>query len=83
MLDFWRENCGTCQSLSKELALVAEERPDLKIYSVSVEDEPELVKKFRVMMAPTLLLVKGGATKKKSIGYKSKESILEMVEMYL
>lgn len=82
LLDFWRENCGTCQTLSQALSQVAEEKPDLKIYSICVDTEAELAKKMRVMMAPTLLLVKGGAVVKKSLGYKSKESILEMMETY-
>ena len=35
------------------------------------------------MMSPTLLLVKNDAVLKKSIGYKSKEHILELVNTYL
>lgn len=83
LLDFWRENCATCSSLSHELALAAEERPELKIYSVSVDSEMELAKKLHVMMAPTLLLMKEGKVLKKSIGFKSKDHILEMVDNYL
>ncbi len=82
LLDFWRENCGACQSLSKELAQVSEERPELKVYSANVDTETELVNKFRVMMAPTLLFIKGGAVKKRSIGFKSKKSIMEMADDY-
>lgn len=82
LLDFWRENCGTCQSLSQSLEQLAEEKPELKIYTVCVDKEAELAKKMRVMMAPTLLFVKGGAVKKKSLGYKSKDSIIEMMETY-
>lgn len=82
LIDFWRENCGTCQALSQALEQVAEEKPELKIYSVCVDTEAELAKKMKVMMAPSLLFVKAGVTKKKSLGYKSKESILEMLETY-
>lgn len=82
LVDFWRENCGTCQSLSQSLEMLAEEQPQLKIYSVCVDTEAELAKKMKVMMAPTLLFVKGGATRKKSLGYKSKESIAEMAVTY-
>lgn len=79
LVDFWRDNCGTCQALSQELELLAEEKPELKIYSASVENEPELAKKLRVMMAPSLLFIKGGIVKKKSLGFKSKDSIIEMM----
>lgn len=82
LLDFWREDCAVCQSLSQELAMVAQERPELKIYSVDSQNEPELVQRFRVMMAPTLLFVQGGEVKKRSIGFKSKDSILQMAEQY-
>lgn len=80
LLDFWKDGCGPCKALSEELASFAEENPDIKIYSVKLEDEPELVEKFRVMAAPTLLVVKDGTVKKKSLGYKSKESIQTLVE---
>ncbi len=83
LLDFWRENCGTCKSLSQELGQLSEENPELRIYSVNIDSEPELVRHFRVMMSPTLLLVKNDAVLKKSIGYKSKEHILELVNTYL
>lgn len=82
LLDFWREDCGTCRALTEELELLSKERPELKIFRINVEEEPELAKKYRVMMAPSLLVVKGGASKKKSLGFKSKEHILEMIEQF-
>lgn len=81
ILDFWKEGCGPCKALSAELASFAEENPDIKIYSVKLEDETELVEKYHVMAAPTLLIIKDGTVKKKALGYKSKASIQSLVEI--
>lgn len=80
LLDFWKEGCGPCKALMPEVEAVLEANPQYKGYSVNIEEDEELVSKFRVMAAPTLLVIKDGAVKKKSLGYKSKESILEMIE---
>ena len=67
ILDFWNEGCGPCQAL----------RPVLEEVS---EEEKESAEHFRIMAAPTLLFIKDGAVKKKTLGFKSKESIQAIIE---
>ena len=80
LLDFWRDDCTPCKNLSAELEVVSRERPAINIYKVNVEDGSELAEKLRVMAAPTLFFFKDGEIKKKTIGYKSASSILQVID---
>ena len=74
ILDFWNQGCGPCQALRPVLEEVSEEEKD---------EGEEAVKRFRVMTAPTLLFIKDGVVKKKTIGFRSKESIAAVIEEQL
>ena len=80
LLDFWTEGCGPCQALAKELEKVAAERKDIKVYKANVETENDLAGKLGVMAAPTLFFFKNGEIRKKTIGFKSSKSILEVLD---
>ena len=79
ILDFYNDNCAQCESLARELAKVSEEHPEIPVYSISLIRQPELVKKHRVMAAPCMFFMKDGAQVKKTLGYKSKSSIEELI----
>ena len=79
LLDFWREGCGPCKALLAELDSL-ETSEDIKIYKANVDTESSLAQKLRVMTAPTLFIFKNGEVRKKTIGFRSKKNILEMIE---
>jgi thioredoxin 1 len=84
LVDFWREGCGPCRALLSELEALsgsdAAGRSDLHFYKANVDTEESLALKLRVMTAPTLFFFKDGEIRKKTIGFKSKKSILEAIE---
>ena len=51
MLDFWASWCGPCRMLSPVIDEIAEERTDIKVGKVNVDEQPELARSFRVMMS--------------------------------
>ena len=55
LLDFWASWCGPCRMLSPVVDEVAEERTDVKVGKVNVDEQPELAGQFGVMSIPTLL----------------------------
>ena len=49
LIDFWASWCGPCRMLSPVVDEVADERADIKVGKVNVDEEPELASKFGVM----------------------------------
>lgn len=79
LIDFWASWCGPCRMVSPIVDEIAEERTDIKVCKVNVDDEPELASKFRVMSIPTLVVVKEGKVVNQSIGAKPKSEILAIL----
>ncbi|MBQ9878821.1 MAG: thioredoxin [Clostridia bacterium] len=79
LLDFWASWCGPCKMLSPVVDEIAEERSDIKVGKVNVDDEPELAQMFGVMSIPTLVVMKDGKAVNKSVGVAPKAKILSML----
>lgn len=79
LIDFWASWCGPCRMLSPVVDEIAEERSDIKVCKINVDDEQELAGRFGVMSIPTLVVFSGGQVKNKSVGVIPKDKILEML----
>lgn len=80
LLDFWAEWCGPCRMLGPVLAEIAEEKQGvIKVGKVNVDEEIELAHEFSVSAIPTVLCFDGGEVVNKSVGFCSKEELLELV----
>ena len=81
LIDFWAGWCGPCQMLSPRVDAVAEERDDIKVAKLNVDqkDMQEIVMQFRVMSIPMLVVIKDGEETNRSVGVISKEEILALL----
>ncbi len=79
LLDFFAVWCGPCKMISPILDQIAEEREDIKVCKVNVDEEPELAAKYQVMSIPTLFVIKDGEITNQSLGAKPKAQILAML----
>ena len=52
LLDFWASWCGPCRMVSPIVDEIAQERPDVKVCKVNVEEQRELAAAFKVMSIP-------------------------------
>lgn len=80
LLDFWAEWCGPCRMLSPTVDEIAQEREDIKVGKINVDDEPELAERFGIMSIPTLAVIKAGEIVEQLVGVRPKEDIIEMIE---
>ena len=59
---------------------ILEDIKDIDILKVNVDFFGDLSRSFGIMSIPTLILFDGGKEIKKSIGFKTKEEILDMIK---
>lgn len=79
LLDFYADWCGPCQMVAPVLAQIAEEREDIVVGKINVDEEMQLALKFGVESIPMLAVIKDGKLISKSVGFKPKEQILELL----
>ena len=75
LVDFWATWCGPCQTMGPLVEEIAEERADIKVCKLDVDQEPELARQYRVMSIPTFLVFKEGEVVKRDMGVMSKEEV--------
>lgn len=79
LVDVFATWCGPCKMLSPIVDNLAEEVTDIDVAKIDVDENNEVAQKYGVMSVPTLLLFKDGELMEKSVGFQSKEQILDMV----
>lgn len=79
IVDFWAEWCGPCRALTPILESVAQERPDVQVVKVNVDENSELSAKFGIRSIPTVFIYKKGEQTGKFVGLKPKEEILSLI----
>ena len=79
LLDFFASWCGPCRMVGPILDEIAEEREDIKVCKVNIDEQPELAHRYRIMTIPTLMVLKDGNIIEQSVGAKPKHQILAMV----
>ena len=79
LLDFWASWCGPCRILSPIVDEIAEERTDIQVGKINVDEQPDLAARFQVMSIPTLIVMQGGETVARSVGAKPKAQVLALL----
>ena len=76
LVDFFAEWCGPCKMLSPILHEIENERADVAVCKVNIDEDMELAQQFRVMSIPTMIVFKDGKESARIVGYCSKDEIL-------
>ena len=79
LLDFWASWCAPCRRVVPIIEEIANERPDIKVGKINVDEQPELASKFGIMSIPTLVVMKNGKIVQQVSGVRPKEAILTMI----
>lgn len=79
LLDFWASWCGPCRMVAPTIDEIAEERSDIKVGKINVDEQPELASAFQVMSIPTLVVIKNGKIANRTMGAQPKAQILSLL----
>ncbi|MGI6181949.1 MAG: thioredoxin [Agathobaculum sp.] len=79
LLDFWASWCGPCRMVSPIVDQIAEERTDIKVGKINVDEQGDLAQQFGVMSIPTLIVMKNGKVVNRAVGAMPKANILALL----
>ena len=80
LLDFYADWCGPCRMVAPILHEIAEERPDVIVGKINVDEEEALAEAFGVYSIPTLVVMKNGEVIRQTSGARPKAQLLAMLE---
>jgi thioredoxin 1 len=75
LVDFWAPWCGPCRIVAPVLEQIADERDDLRIVKLNVDENQQTTASFEVLSIPTLILFKDGQVATKVIGAYPKKKL--------
>ena len=79
LLDFYADWCGPCRMVGPIVSEIANERNDVKVGKINIDEQPELAAQFQVMSIPMLAVIKNGKLENQVVGCRSKEQIEAML----
>ena len=80
LVDFWAPWCGPCRIVAPHLEELNDEREDLRVVKLNVDDNPGTASKYGIMSIPTMILFKNGEVAKQVIGALPKSRLQQEIE---
>ena len=75
LVDFYADWCGPCRMLRPTLEAIADERSDVKVAAVNIDENPDLADEFDIASIPCVILFQNGTEADRSIGLVPKEAL--------
>lgn len=79
VIDCYAVWCGPCKLLGPIIDDLAHEQEDVTFYKLNVDNNDVIAKQYGIMAIPTLLFFNKGELKETSVGFKSKDDIIEII----
>ena len=80
LVDFWASWCGPCRMVGPIVEDISNEREDILVCKVNVDEEPDLAIEYKVMSIPMMIVFKNGQIYNKSIGAVPKQEIISLLD---
>lgn len=83
LVDFWAEWCGPCRMLTPILEEISDERDDIKIAKINVDEEGLLAQEYGVSGIPALFIFKDGEIVANKTGLMKKNDLNKWIDEVL
>src|SRR3954470_3924202 len=80
LVDFWAPWCGPCRVVAPALEEINEERDDLRVVKLNIDDSLETATQYQVMAIPTMILFRNGQEAARIQGAMPKKRIEAQLE---
>ena len=75
LIDFYADWCGPCRMVGPIISEIANERSDVKVGKINVDESADLAAMYGIMSIPTMILVKNGKEADRHVGGCEKADI--------
>ena len=79
LVDFYADWCGPCKMIAPIIEEISNERNDINVGKVNVDESGMLAMKYNVSSIPTIIVFKNGEEQSRIVGYRGKEEILSFL----
>ena len=75
LVDFYADWCGPCKMQGPVLEELANDRDDVKVCKLNIDEQRDLAIEYGVMSIPTLMIVKGGEVTYREVGLTQRREL--------
>ena len=79
VVDFFADWCGPCKIMSPIIDEISEEKSNVTVVKVNVDESPDLASKYQILSIPAICIFKNGELVKKFVGVTEKEDIESLI----
>ena len=84
VVDFYADWCGPCRKLAPTMEELSKKYEGKVIfYKVDIEKSGDISKAFAIDAIPTILYIKADVRPKRSVGFLTKDQLIEIIEKVL
>ncbi|MBR4940537.1 MAG: thioredoxin [Clostridia bacterium] len=76
LVDFYADWCGPCKMVAPIVEEIANEREDISVGKVNVDESGALAMRYGIVSIPTLMVFKNGEETARIVGFRPKNDIL-------
>ena len=80
LVDFWAPWCGPCRIIAPSLEEINDEKDNLRVVKLNVDENQQTAAQYNVMSIPTLIVFKNGQPAKTIIGAMPKKRLEQELE---
>ena len=80
LVDFWAPWCGPCRVVAPALEEINDEREDLRVVKLNIDDNMQTAAQYQVLAIPTMILFRNGQEAARVQGAMPKNRIVQQLE---